>query len=360
MGNRKVHYATIKDVANLAGTSAATVSYVLNGNPNKSIKKETIDRIMSAVEELNYSKSAVASSLRSKKRGLVFVLVPQFNNVYYTRVCESIEDVLFAKDIVPVFCDTRESPDREKKLIESAVSQRADGIILGPTSRGWENTNVVRQMNIPLVTIGREFITDENIGNTFYVGDDSYQAGYLAGRALIKNGHRKIGVIEWDGAVSSARERKAGFSDSVKQMENDKPVEVYCESSMMLDIQAGYQLTKRLLQQHKPTALFFGYHLLAQGGIMYIQETGYRIPEDISVILIGTPSWADLSVTPYAVVNQHEDWVGTTAGRIISHIIKGELQQPILMEHRHICPCNLIEHKSIMNFSGKGCEASGN
>jgi DNA-binding LacI/PurR family transcriptional regulator len=171
---------------------------------------------------------------------------------------------------------------------------------------------------------------------------------------------RKGLTVEWDGGVSSARDRKAGFNDAIKQVESNDNVEVFRESGMMLDIEAGYQLTKRMLQQKNPTALFFGYHLLAQGGITYLQETGYRIPEDISVVLIGTPAWADLSTTPYTVINQHEDWVGTTAGRIISYIIKGEAGQPILMEHRHICPCSLIEHKSIMNLSGKGSDFAGN
>lgn len=354
MGEQKITYATINDVAKLAETSAATVSYVLNNNPNKSLRPETVARVMAAVEKLNYSKSAVASSLRSKKRGMVFILVPQFGNIFYTRVCESIEDILFANDIVPMFCDTRENPERERRLIESAISQRVDGIVMGPTARGWENTNVVRQLNIPLVSIGREFVSDENdgnTGNTYYVGDDSYQAGYLAGRALMKNGHTRIGFVDWEGEVTSAKDRRAGFDSAVSECVNPG-IEISRKSSSMLDAETGYQLTKKLMQEFKPTAIFFGYHRLAQGGITYLQEVGYNIPEDVSVILVGTPTWASFSNVPFAVIDQNEEWIGMTAGKIVSALLEEKPSQPILTEHRHICQCVLHEQKSIKNLNG--------
>lgn len=79
---------------------------------------------MAAVEELNYSKNAIASGLRGKKRGMIYIIIPQFSNIYYTRVCEAIENVLFENGLVPVICDTREDPEREKRLLELAISQR--------------------------------------------------------------------------------------------------------------------------------------------------------------------------------------------------------------------------------------------
>ena len=69
MDQNKVRYATIKEVAALAGTSVATVSYVLNQKPNKSLRQETIDKVLAAAKELNYSKNAIASGLRGKNSG---------------------------------------------------------------------------------------------------------------------------------------------------------------------------------------------------------------------------------------------------------------------------------------------------
>lgn len=155
--------------------------------------------MLDAARELHYTKSAVASSLRAKQRGLVSILIPQFSNIYFTRVCESVEDVVFANDFMPMICDTREDPERERRLLENAIAQRVDGVILGPTNAGWENTALLRKMNIPYVVIGREIAPrrDGERNDSYFAGDDSYQAGFLAGQCLAQNGHQ----AHWRGGV---------------------------------------------------------------------------------------------------------------------------------------------------------------
>ena len=165
----------------------------------------------------------------------------------------------------------------------------------------------------------------------------------------MKNGHKKIGFVDWDGEVTSSRDRRIGFDAAVR--ESGEQMEVFRKSSSLLDIETGYQLTKRMMQESTPTAIFFGYHRLAQGGITYLQEVGKRIPDDVSVIMIGTPAWANLSATPYAVIDQNEEWVGSMAGKIMTYLVKGDHSQPILSEHRHICQCSLVEHRSILNLN---------
>ncbi len=345
------NYTTIKDVAMLANTSIATVSYILNGSETHTISPETRKRVLDAAEELNYSKSAVASSLKGKKRGLIAIFIPQFGNVYYIRALESIADIAFANDLIPFSCDTREDPNRERKLLESAVSQRVDGIILGPTHMGWKNTEIIRSTNIPLVVIGRELMPPPGVQNdTYYVSDDSYQAGYLAGSCLAQRGHKRIGVIEWDGEVSSAFERKRGFEDAIHAMIRSGS-EIEVESSPVLSVETGYTLTKRLLKRFNPTALFFGYHRHAEGGALYLRELGLNVPNDISVVLVGTPKWAQLSNPAYTTINQREDWVGTTAGNILLALIKNEMLMHLLTERKHICPCEIINNGSVKDLT---------
>lgn len=349
MKKSKVKYATIKDVAALAETSVATVSYVLNKTPNKSISQETADRVLAAAKELHYRKNEIASGLRGKKQNMVYVIIPQFNNIYYTRVCETIENILYENDIIPIICDTQENPLREKKLLDLAISLRADGIILGPTVRGWENTQTVRELQIPLIGIGREFITDEDTSALYYVGDDSYQAGYMAGRVLARNGHRRIGMIDWDGESVSAKDRREGFIRAVSECAPD--AEVIREASLLLNEETGYQLTRRVFQSRKPTAFFYSYHQLAQGGIGFLHEMDLEIPGDVEVLMVGTPVWANLLDTKYTTIDQHEDWIGTTAAKIMVNLLDGSSSDPILSEHRHICHCDLVTHNP-----GKGTQ----
>ena len=342
MNRRKVSYATIKDVAELAETSVATVSYILSGKSEKSFRQDTVDRVMAAVEELNYSKNAIASGLRGNKRGMIYIIIPQFSNIYYTRVCEAIENVRVENGLVPVICDTREDPEREKRLLELAISQRCDGIVLGPTIRGWENTAAVRSLNIPLVVVGRELGSPNDQKSYYYVGDDSYQAGYLAGSVLAKGGHESIGVIDWGSQIGSAIDRSNGFTAAIKK--HCPGVKLMHASSMIVDVDTGYQLTKRIFGDKMPNALFYSYHVLAQGGITYLHERGLRIPEDVTISMVGTPSWAKLLESPCTMVNQNEDWVGSTAAKIMLRLIDGDTSSLLMSEYRHVCRCQLVEH----------------
>ncbi|NLK05352.1 MAG: LacI family transcriptional regulator, partial [Spirochaetales bacterium] len=79
-------YATLKDVAKLAGTTAATVSYVLNEKEGRYISDETRRKVLEAAEQLEYVKSIGASSLKGKSRKLIAILIPQFENQFFTRI----------------------------------------------------------------------------------------------------------------------------------------------------------------------------------------------------------------------------------------------------------------------------------
>ena len=351
LSEKRTHYPTIKAVAKLANTSTATVSYILNEDASRPISQELRARVLAAVKELNYTKSAVASNLRTCKSGVVFILIPQFSNIYFTRVCEKIEDVVSSFGFLPIICDTRENPERELKLIKSAVTQRADGIILGPTSQGWSNTSLLRERNIPYVIIGRELVSEDNPAeaeNTYYVGDDSYEAGFKAGRCLAENGHKHIGVIDWKANVSSTLGKKQGFYDAVMANVTDGGY-LETESSSVLSTEEGYRMTKTLLQRTNPTALFYGYHRHALGGVQYLNEIGYTVPDDISVIMVGTPSWARISSPKYHMIFQHEDWVGEMAGRILMKQLTKE-NSSLLLKKKHICACSLVEGGSVKNL----------
>ena len=68
------------------------------------------------------------------------------------------------------------------------------------------------------------------------------------------------------------------------------------------------------------------------------------IPQDVEVIMVGTPVWANLLDANYTTVDQHEDWIGTTAAKIMVSLLDGDQSQPLLSEYRHICHCDMVTH----------------
>lgn len=352
MSQGKAKYATIKDIARLANTSTATVSYILNGISSRYVSAELRERVLRAAKELNYNKSAVASSLKGKSRGLVAVLIPQFSNIFFTRVCGSIEDVAYANDIIAMVCDTRDIPELEMDIIEKVVSQRVDGIIIGPTTGGWENTELLRRLNVPFVAIERPF--DPVVAGTddasYFVGSDNFQAGYLAGRHFVENGHKDFALIEWMMNITNVTNRRKGFEQAIKAR-MEKGGSYVVESSPVLSIEAGYELTKKLLEESRPSAILYGHHRLAQGGVIYLREVGCRVPDDVSVILIGMPVWSQIASPQFTCVKQPEYDIGDIAAKILISQFNGETNSPLLKRRQHIFPCELFCKGSVKNLN---------
>ena len=109
-------YATLKDVAERAGTTAATVSYILNGSTKRYVSEDMRRRVEAAAKELNYVKSSAASSLKGKKRKIIAVLVPQFANQMFTELVLGVERVADRYGYILSICNTFDDPQRELEI----------------------------------------------------------------------------------------------------------------------------------------------------------------------------------------------------------------------------------------------------
>lgn len=129
-------YATLKDVAERAGTTAATVSYILNGSTKRYVSEDMRRRVEAAAKELNYVKSSAASSLKGKKRKIIAVLVPQFANQMFTELVLGVERVADRYGYILSICNTFDDPQRELEIIRRMQAQRVDGYIITPSRDG--------------------------------------------------------------------------------------------------------------------------------------------------------------------------------------------------------------------------------
>jgi len=334
-------YATLKDVARLAGTSTTSVSAVINGSENRYISDELRDRVLVAAKELNYMKSAVASSLKGIERKTLALLVPQFQNPFFLRIAVSIETVAYHNDFTIFICNTLDDPDREMEIIEKVIGQRVDGIIISPTANGAENTKVIRDLNIPYVVVERPLV---GINEYDFVTSNNLQLGTLAGKYLLEYGHRNFGFVEWVSDVNNIGNRKQGFENAISGRYDTFQVEGCTE----LTREQGYHATKKLLENNQGiTALVYGMHVLAEGGLEYIREHNIKIPDDISILLMGSPEWALLNNPPFTCIKQPESEMGLlAAGLLFERIADSKLSRPF--KHRqHMFENHIIEGATV-------------
>jgi len=336
-------FATLKDVAKLAGTTAATVSYVLNEKEGRYISEDMRARVLKAAEELDYIKSVGASCLKGKDRRLIGLLVPQYENQFFTRIAIACESVFMNEGFDIMICNTFDNPDRERDIIKRMMEQRVDGIMITPTVNGVENTRIIRRVGVKMVVIDRSL---PGIGGYNWVSTDNYECGEKGASYLFSKGHRKIAYIGWGSGIPDLDVRyKAvlGQADEYGIPHEDVIIE-----TGEFTTEAGYRMTEKILSEHPDcTALFYGFNIQAKGGVDCFRDKGIRIPDDKSVILIGTPDWASTGFNDFARIDMGESELGRKAAEMLLEEIRNESDEP-----RQITQgCTLIEGRSVLDLN---------
>ena len=328
-------FVTLKDVAERAGTTVGTVSYVLNNKKGRYISDELRQRVLLAASELNYIKCNGASSLKGMDRKLIGILIPQFENQFFTRICLAAEEVFVQHGYDLIICDTFDEPEREKAIIHRLLSQRVDGMIITPTVDGAENTRIARDVGMNMVVVDRPL---EGLEGYHWVTTNNYGCGFEGGRYLRDCGHRKIIYIGWKSGIADLDSRETGLRDA--SAPDAEIYSYYAEFSP----ESGFAETEKALDDHPDaTAVFYGFNIQAKGGVNVFRKRGLSVGEDISVMLIGSPEWAYTGSNDFSRLDMEELELGRKAARLLLDLIKKGSAEP----NRVIQDCVLIEGSSV-------------
>jgi LacI family transcriptional regulator len=314
---------TIRDVARLADTSIATVSYVLN-NENRYLRPELRDRVLEAAQQLGYVRNAPASSLKGKRLGMLAVLVAQFANTFFTRMCVDIESVARREGYIITICNSYDDPAQERVIIDRLLAQRIDGCIICPALSLSDNAAILHQHQIPYVIFERSVET--SFPPHDFVGHDNYQSGYLATKRLLDAGHTKIAFSGWDSPIPNVRDRVDGYRAALR----DYGVAAGREMVLLgdLSLEAGRQMAAELLAADV-TAVVLGQHDTAKGTMMYFQEKGVAWPDDISIVLVGTPEWSGMLCPPLTCIQRPEQEMGQAAASLLLDKLNNPGRPPV-------------------------------
>jgi DNA-binding LacI/PurR family transcriptional regulator len=343
--NETVKVPTIRDVAELARTSIATVSYVLN-NKDRYLRPELRQRVLLAADQLGYVKNAVASSLKGKRRGILAVLVPQFGNNFFTRICIEIEAIAQRAGFVVTICNSDENPDQERSILERLISQKIDGCILSPALSRTESTELLTRRKVPFVVLERTVgsVTPERD----FVGHDNFQSGQLATMQLLQAGHRRIAFIGWNSPIANIHDRAAGYRAAMAQYGLAAGDDRILLGELTQE--AGRAMAGRLSAGDVTGLVIAHHHQMAKGVLLGLQERGLRWPDDLSIVLIGTPEWRDLLRPSLACVQRPEEEMGRAA----ASLLLAKVHDPEHSEARKVFPASFVDGGSIARTSLTG------
>ena len=308
--------ATIRDVAKKANVSVATVSRVLNNDATLSTSLETKQKIFAAAKELNYVKKKRVTSAPSCRIGILqwFSFKQEIEDNYYFLMRQGIEDYC-SKNNISIVRTFKTDNDYQNVLCD------VDGIIcLGKFSK--QEIKLLHSLNNKIVFLD---MTVENIEITS-VSLDFRQAVSDAIKYLYDLGHRTVGFIGGiehleDGTIFPDK-RLNTFTDICDELN------IKYDGFIMQDkfsTSSGYKMMSEMISKgNLPTAIFAASDPIAIGAMRALQENGYKIPEDISVMGFDNTELSGYTNPPLTTVNAPVYAMGIYGIRFILNMMKSK------------------------------------
>lgn len=266
---------TMKEIAEQAGVSSATVSKILNGN-DRYISGATRDRVMQIMKESNYIPNTVAKGLKMKRTNTIGFILPDISNPFFPEIARGIEDTAENYGFAVTFCDTDNDSKRELTSYNLLRSKMVDGIIFTRTLRA-HNFDYYLLDNLPIVVVDRRIETEgRSIGKIFV---DTKSAIHDITRLLIEKGSTEIAFI---GAANDYEDaRYKGYAAALGESGLHANA-AFCYRDDY-NVETGRAGVKEIFRKYQPDGLVCGNDLIAVGAIDTLRSLGIRVPEDVRV-----------------------------------------------------------------------------
>lgn len=307
----------IKDVAERAGVSPATVSRVLNGAA--SVGPEYRERVLRVIEELGYRPNRLASNLRRQKAEMIGVVISDIENPHFTQMVRAVEDAAYRKGYRVLLCNTDETAHKQRAYLEMLAAERVLGVLISPSDPAGEEISELIDLGIPVIAFDR---TVEDPRADAVVVDNA--AGtYLATEFLIRAGHERIGFVGGLDEIETAAERLIGYERAMREV-GFEPRSV----SGGFRIADGRMATENLLETEDLTALIVANNLMTIGALEALRARKIRVPEEMALVGVDDPFWAELVEPPLTTLAQPVREMADCAVELLLERIGGDRERP--------------------------------
>jgi DNA-binding LacI/PurR family transcriptional regulator len=264
---------TIHDVASRAGVSKSLVSLAMRGSPK--VSESSREAIMTAANELGYRPNAAARSLADRRSRTIGVLILDLHNPVFAEILDGAQAEIRRHDYSTMLVSGGADPVREQADIEKLLEFCVEGLIL--VSHRLSATALKEvAAEVPTVVVTRRDITGPRIDT---VSNDDVAGAGLAVDHLVSLGHTRITCLT-GGENPVSRDRERGYREAMAR--HGLADQVHVVTGGLTDAE-GYVAAEQALTS-APTALFAANDLAAVGAVAALQESGLRVPEDVSVV----------------------------------------------------------------------------
>lgn len=294
---------TIKDIAEKAGVSYATVSRALNNRPD--VSEKTRMQIIELAQSMGYQPNAIARSLVKRKSEIIALIVPDVSNPFFADITMAVHAAAEKAGYTTMVCNTGWDPVKEQEKLRIMVEQRVDGIILKPTA--FLRPGALEALNVPVVLFWHAMEDDLS-----YIEVDHEAGSRLAVSHLVNQGYKRIAFMGGQETSPSNQIRLLAYQQTLQEagLEVDSSLISYGG----FGIESGYNRLSALMKLPKPPdAVFCGNDIIALGALDYARDNDIDVPGKLAIIGFDDISYASLPQIGLSTVSQPRSKLGEQA-----------------------------------------------
>lgn len=308
---------TLKDIAERAGVTSATVSMVINNKPN--ISDATRKKVLKIAKDLNYYPNVIARGLATKKSNSIGVIVPNLASSFIVRVLQGIKSTNRDIEYTVQLFDTVGQKENESQLFQRlARERRIDGVILISSNVTDEELNIFREESVPSIIVARKCDSLDSV----YVNNE--QGAFDATEYLIGKGHVSIACVTGLKQAAATEDRLLGYKNALAHHNIAFRPELHLEvEDDMMNF--GVDVFEKIRSiEPAVTAVFApAGDMVAIGILKEAKRRGMRVPEDLAVVGYDDIPAAEVVEPSLTTVRQPKLEMGDYAINMIVDKIEG-------------------------------------
>jgi LacI family transcriptional regulator len=316
--------ARLDDVARAAGVHVSTVSRVVNGRADASVRPETRERILAAVQELQYRPNAIARGLRLSTTGTLGLLVPSLRNPVNSPIVRGAFDRAWERSFVLVLAEDSGETDAAEDAYERLVEEgRIDGLLIQSARLGNPHLDEFARGPVPCV-----FMDRAHPGSGRNVTMRDADAGRVAAEHLLGLGHEALAILSGPPELDTVKRRRVGFVDYLKTVHR-APEAV----SAPLTETGGYVAMEELLaRESQPTGVYVANINQAVGAVAAVRNAGVRVPGELSLLCHDDDPVCEYLDVPLTAIRMPLHELGSTAVDVLLEQVEGGTARDVEIE----------------------------
>lgn len=320
---------TIYDVAREANVSMATVSRVVNGNPN--VKPTTRKKVQATIDRLGYRPNAVARGLASKKTTTVGAIIPDISSTFYSELTRGIEDIATMYKYNIILSNSDQNKNKEFHLINTMLEKQVDGIIFMGGKVTDEHIKEFQTSHVPVV-----LAATQDVNNILPSVNIDYElAAFEATTQLINKKSKQPALITGESHIQSNGLKYKGYLRALSE------AGIEFDENLVLKNDANYNggmlaVQRLLLMSDRPTSIFVTTDEMAVGVIHGAQDAGFSVPDDIEVFGFNNTRISMMVRPTLTTVVQPMYDIGAVSMRLLTKYMNKEEvdEQTVVLPHR--------------------------